>query len=79
MNETGGECGQDGAVKNKNLSTPNAVLSRCTCAAAEMPGDGWSCKRALFTRQGMRPHAELHQQQITLNSLVLPAVVGVKL
>ena len=31
-------------------------------AAAEMPGDGWSCKPTLFDWQSMRPHADLHQQ-----------------
>ena len=32
-------------------------------AAAEMPGDGWSCKPTLLNGQSMRPHAELHQQR----------------
>ena len=31
-------------------------------AEAEMPGDSRSSKPTLFHRQGMRPHAELHQQ-----------------
>ena len=48
--------GKTRAVKNKMPLIP------AQSAAAEMPGDGWSCKPTLFDWQSMRPHAELHQQ-----------------
>ena len=47
-----------GQSKTKCRSSPNAAQS----AAAEMPGDGRFSKPTLLHRQGMRPHAELHQQ-----------------
>ena len=53
--------GKMGAVKNKMPFIPKCP-SPAQSAAAEMPGDGRFSKPTLFHRQGMRPHAELHQQ-----------------
>ena len=49
-----------GQSKTKCLSSPNPGPAQS--AAAEMPGDGRFSKPTLFHRQGIRPHAELHQQ-----------------
>ena len=32
------------------------------CALAQLPGDHWPGKPALFNRQGMEAHSKLHQQ-----------------
>ena len=53
--------GKMGAVKNKMPFIPQCP-GLAQSAAAEMPGDGRFSKPTLFHRQGMRPHAELHQQ-----------------
>ena len=53
--------GKMGAVKNKMPFIPQCP-GPAQSAAAEMPGDGRFSKPTLFHRQGMRPHAELHQQ-----------------
>ena len=53
--------GKMGAVKNKMPLIPQCP-GPAQSAAAEMPGDGRFSKPTLFHRQGMRPHAELHQQ-----------------
>ena len=53
--------GKTGAVKNKMPFIPQCP-GPAQSAAAEMPGDGRFSKPTLFHRQGMRPHAELHQQ-----------------
>ena len=53
--------GKMGAVKNKMPFIPQCP-GPAQSAAAEMRGDGRFSKPTLFHRQGMRPHAELHQQ-----------------
>ena len=53
--------GKMGAVKNKMPFIPQCP-GPAQSAAAEMRGDGRFSKPTLFNRQGMRPHAELHQQ-----------------
>ena len=53
--------GKTRAVKNKMPLIPQRP-GLAQSAAAEMPGDGWSCKPTSFNWQSMRPHAELHQQ-----------------
>ena len=53
--------GKMGAVKNKMPFIPQCP-GPAQSTAAEMPGDGRFSKLTLFHRQGMRPHAELHQQ-----------------
>ena len=57
------DVGKMGAVKNKMPFIPQCP-GPAQSAAAEMPGglDGRFSKPTLFHRQGMRPHAELHQQ-----------------
>ena len=60
MNEMAANVGKMGAVKNNMPFIPQCPLAQS--AAAEMPGDGWSSKPALFHWQSMSPHAELHQQ-----------------
>ena len=52
--------GKMGAVKNKMPIIPQRP-SVAQSAAAEMSGDGRPSKPALFHRQSMRPHAELHE------------------
>ena len=52
-------CHQHDILSRQLLASNDGLAQR---AAAEMPGDGWSCKPTLFNWQSMRPHAELHQQ-----------------
>ena len=58
--------GKMGAVENKMPFIPQCP-GPAQSTESEMPGDGRFSKPTLFHRQGMRPHAELHQQPYPVN------------